>query len=406
MRNSIYQAATLILLTTLSGACLPVKQGSGTLSADQTERAYSERARNATITSYEGDDLLEVVEKKLNEQRPFAGMPMKIQTMSLDVEDLVKLETEKEEVIGWPPLPRRMLNMDKSNGWDMAIHFGVKGSFFDLVEVNAGGNLTVAASTTKSLTLIKNTPTNTEPLLKEVEVEFTQELAEELRLPPPNENAPGQTISLQKPVVDDGYEYAGFCSYRSSVSEGTRLEGYVKFTGNGTSGGRDWASEISLTQMSSFFRITEDDTILSLQNLCQEIYELEVKESIKMDLAAVMYSASMDISSVNAESRAIQAALYGPNMDRIKLSGHHWNIRQVRIDSNTKGVVKVEGELIHNVRAQRDDSIYFSCTHDHGSRTQYDTRVAQRSATSGWRNAGRGLIERICYDAFIEFAKD
>ena len=405
MNTPFYSILTSILVATSMGACKSSPEDSSSLNTNNQD-AYSERAQAATITSYDSDDLLGDIEKHINEQSPLGIASGDFRSFTIDPEDLAKLETSEEEPIGWPPLPRRMLNMERSSGWDQAIHFGIKGSFFDLVEANAGGNLSVAATTSKTLTLVKNTPTNQEDLLREVEVEWTQELADDLRIPYTGTYSPEETIKLQRPYVEDGYEYVAFCTYKSSISNGTRLEGYVKLSGNGPSGGYAWSEDISLTQMSSFFRVTADDSIRSLQNLCQDVYHLQVKDSVKRDLARVMATGTMDTSSVNAESRAITAALYGPTIERINVYNHHWNIYKVRIDNSQKGIVKVEGEIKHNVRAQRDDSIYFKCTHDHGNRTQYETRVAQRSATTGYRDAGRRLIDKICYDAFIDFAKD
>ncbi len=75
-------------------------------------------------------------------------------------------------------------------------------------------------------------------------------------------------------------------------------------------------------------------------------------------MALTMSSTAMASEDANLE-KAITAAIDGPQEKRLKLYGHHWNVKkaEVTIDQNT---VTIKGQISRNTRFWADDQVYYT----------------------------------------------
>lgn len=385
-----------LILIAIPLAC---SENTSHLSGDTEEGSGDIRPRgDLEIYSYKGP-IIEGIRDLLDKEYPNAEVDG-FHATGVSIRDVITLEPANPEEVGWPALPRKMLDYTTASSWDQTIHFGYEGGFFDVVSVAAGTHFAYSVATSKTLLLIKNTPTNTEPMLEDIEEEILDEEGAPIL---DSEGVPVTAAVGSKPFTADGFDYVALCVYGSSVEDTVRFSGSIKISGTGVTEEGSFKESFNLSQYSSFFRVTDADTIPSLINLCTEVFEQEVKEVVKDDLASIMRSARYDESSLNNTSYAIQAALYGPKVERIKVNGHHWNVEQATIEADNPGEVKVRGRIIHSIRGQIDDIMDYSCDFKDGKRIHYNTKVKQRSLIFNWRDAARKLIDEICHDAAIEF---
>ena len=83
--------------------------------------------------------------------------------------------------------------------------------------------------------------------------------------------------------------------------------------------------------------------------------------------------------STSPIQKALQAALEGPEKQRLKVYGHHWNVKPAHVRREGPRVV-VEGQLDHSVRFTFDDHFFYEFVFQNGELTKKDIRFEE----GGW----------------------
>ena len=296
-------------------------------------------------------------------------------------EQMIHWEDLESSDVSLPSLPRTTLKYAAGSSQDIGLHMGFDGTIPNIASVAAVDTVTFSTLTERSIILIKNTPTQTEALIVQGEA--------------PNE---------YHPYVEDGLDYVGMCTYRSRSSITNRFHGHLKINGTGISSDTDVQSATEVSKFSGYFRITAEDTIPSLINFCQDLYAQKVRSAIKRDLELALLASATFQTSNASWAAGINAALYGPKVTRLKLDGHHYNVRKASLEISDNQVI-VRGTIDHNVHLQDDDVIKYWCTVRDGEIFSRKMEISRKSLSSqsAYEPAAKELQTKICIDAYMDF---
>ncbi|MBF0443510.1 MAG: hypothetical protein HQK54_16505, partial [Oligoflexales bacterium] len=289
----------------------------------------------------------------------------------------------------WPMPPRSIMNNDAGIEHAFTSQVGFEGSFESVIKVAAVDSLTITSRVVKQLFLIKNTPNNTDPMTERKEVPL-----------------PGGGARMEvRPYVKDGYDYVGLCTY-TLVSETTnRLLGSITMSGNGFTAMKDFTDRVKLTLYTSYFKVTEKDTVRGLIDRCSASYSEDVKKELRRNLGRLLegtfnYNASAPKSN---ESVFVNSSLFGPKVERIYLKGKHWNSLKAAITTKAGNIVTVDGKFEHSIRAQNDDIVNYHCEMDGINPIKSSVNFRQRSAIYNYKAAARDIVNMVCHDAYVDF---
>ncbi|SMO72614.1 hypothetical protein [Fodinibius sediminis] len=92
--------------------------------------------------------------------------------------------------------------------------------------------------------------------------------------------------------------------------------------------------------------------------------------------------------------KALHAALEGPEIQRLKVYGHHWNVKPADVLRREGTRVRVEGQLDHSVRMWDDDHLFYKFTFKNGKLEEQDLQIKEK---------GLGQIAGIVANAVGKF---
>ena len=124
-------ARHLILMSILvTIGCIKYEHQS-TIAAESQKPIVDERISAIEIISYEGDAIKDLRKIVKNQSTP-SEYQENVSFKAIGIPDLVNMNPENPDGIGWPPLPRRMLNLDQTSKWDRPYTSVLKALFLTL----------------------------------------------------------------------------------------------------------------------------------------------------------------------------------------------------------------------------------------------------------------------------------
>lgn len=97
----------------------------------------------------------------------------------------------------------------------------------------------------------------------------------------------------------------------------------------------------------------------------------------KSCLAASVIAIAAFASSAQAQSpqeKAAKHALNGPEVKKLKVLGHEFNVKKAQIKRTTDGTI-VQGQLSHHLSYRPDDQLYYTIKKSGGKFTSIDMRI-------------------------------
>jgi len=81
----------------------------------------------------------------------------------------------------------------------------------------------------------------------------------------------------------------------------------------------------------------------------------------------------------NSFQAAVNAALHGPEIKKVKVFGHHFNVKPAEI-TRTGTKVTAAGQISHHLRWRRDDQVYYYIEKEGGTVKKIELRIDR----GGW----------------------
>lgn len=96
-------------------------------------------------------------------------------------------------------------------------------------------------------------------------------------------------------------------------------------------------------------------------------------------IIASLVTASLAQAKDDPIAVAMRAALYGPEVKKLKVYGHKFNVKPVTIQRDRTGII-VNGQISHHLRFRPDDQVYYIISKS-GNRV---SSVSRKIARGGW----------------------
>lgn len=76
--------------------------------------------------------------------------------------------------------------------------------------------------------------------------------------------------------------------------------------------------------------------------------------------------------------KAVHAALEGPEIQRLKVYGHHWNVKPANVLHREGTRVTMEGQIDHSVRMWDDDHLFYKFVFENGKLAKKDMHIEEK----------------------------
>lgn len=305
---------------------------------------------------------------------------------------LLELMQSNEKAPGWPSYPRRWASISNDTKIDTTLSFGVKGSFFGLVEGEATQSFNFGVGHGSNLLLVKTSEGGRNTLTKRI----------------------GNTIYLN---YEEGIDFVGMCTYKSYLNTGSHSVGSLTFMGNGISSNIGLEQSTEVYQGTNFFHITQDDTVKQILRKCEKVFSRNIKRSIAKDLKNTVLSQIQIDHNKEDLALAIKSALGGPKRNRLNIYGHHWDVEPIswyipRGTRNTANSEKfyLKGRISRNNRwmggrQQVEYEYRFNGEKvvRQSIREIHNGRIRTLDRDAAWKEAAHRLIANIVDEAQLRF---
>ncbi|MBF0443511.1 MAG: hypothetical protein HQK54_16510, partial [Oligoflexales bacterium] len=370
------------IIPVMAAGCRSKEQTFSLSSSVETSKAGDERINNLDIFYYKGSikDKIDSMAKNLQPRGP-SGLNLAGEDVGPGVFEAIKGPNGELQNINWPPAPWAYLTNAAGMINTSTFYFGMELDFFDIVSVASVGSIAFMHAVDKELLLVKR-PDDKNDANNQL---FRR-----------NEN--GELVLNVVP----GMTFNGMCIYQVASETSYRMLNSFKLAGTGVTDMVTLESITAISRFSSFFPIREGDTVMSLKNMCQEVYASRVRKIAEDDLNNFLLASIQSDDRQDNLKLIINAALYGGELKRVPHGGHHWNIKKASITAN-KNIVTVRGEIDQNVKGLRDNRMNYTCEFVDDQKTKDEKPIKKGNLQRGWENTARDIVDKICHDANLEF---
>jgi len=95
---------------------------------------------------------------------------------------------------------------------------------------------------------------------------------------------------------------------------------------------------------------------------------------VALVLVAIAAFASPSFAAETAQGKAASAALFGPEVKKLKVAGHEFNVKKAKITRNASGMV-ITGQLSHCLTLRPDDQLYYTIRKSGGKVTSIQIKI-------------------------------
>jgi len=95
---------------------------------------------------------------------------------------------------------------------------------------------------------------------------------------------------------------------------------------------------------------------------------------VALVLVAIAAFASPSFAAETAQGKAASAALFGPEVKKLKVAGHEFNVKKAKITRNASGMV-ITGQLSHCLTLRPDDQLYYTIRKSGGKVTAMEIKI-------------------------------
>ncbi|MCW9706112.1 hypothetical protein [Fodinibius salsisoli] len=90
-------------------------------------------------------------------------------------------------------------------------------------------------------------------------------------------------------------------------------------------------------------------------------------------------------------NKALHAAIDGPEIQRLKVYGHHWNVKPANILRREGSKVTIEGQIDHSVLVMNDDHLFYKFVFENGELKKREINIE----AGGWSQIAEFITDSI-----------